>query len=157
MTEEDMKKLKQAVDYFGHWYDVIGEERVAILEKAVNELEETKKLQEENKKLTLKVDRLESACDAYNYSQRTYQEEIKELKAQIEKMKKYGKLLQDICTVMGNDPYVVSVGLENRVKVLWDSSEEENGLKLVEDIENRLLEMKPHEWAEITKWEIKEK
>ena len=37
--------------------------------------------------LTLKISGLESACDAYNYSQRTYQEEIKELKAQIEQMK----------------------------------------------------------------------
>ena len=77
---------------------------------------------------------------------------ISDLEAQIEKMKKYGKLLQDICTVMGNDPYVISVGLENRVKVLWGSSEEKDGLKLVEDIENRLLEIKPQEWAEIEKW-----
>lgn len=82
---------------------------------------------------------------------------IAELEAKIEKMKKYGKLLQDICTVMGNDVYMVSVGLENRVKVLWDSSEEKEGLKMVEDIENRLLKIKPQEWAEITKWEIKEK
>ena len=51
MTEEEIKKLKQTVDYFGHWYDVIGEERVAILEKAVNELEATKELQEENERL----------------------------------------------------------------------------------------------------------
>ena len=81
---------------------------------------------------------------------------IAELKQQIEKMKKYGKLLQDICTVMGNDIYMVSVGLENRVKVLWDSSEEKEGLKMVEDIENRLLKIKPQDWAEIGKWEIKE-
>lgn len=82
-------------------------------------------------------------------------ERIKELEVQIEKMKKYGKLLQDICTVMGNDPYTVSVGLENRVKVLWDSSEEKEGLKMVEDIENRLLKIKPQDWAEIEKWEIR--
>lgn len=82
---------------------------------------------------------------------------VKELEAQIEKMKGYAKLLQDICTVMGNDPYMVSVGLENRVKVLWDSSEEKDGLKMVEDIENRLLKIKPQDWAEIEKWEIKEK
>lgn len=50
-------------------------------------IEFIKELQEENKELTLKISRLESDCDAYNYSQRTYQEEIKELKAQIEKMK----------------------------------------------------------------------
>ena len=40
----------------------------------------TKEQQEENKELELKVSRLESYCDAYNYSQRTYQEEIKDLK-----------------------------------------------------------------------------
>ena len=85
-----------------------------------------------------------------------YADKIKELEQQIEKMKKYGKLLQDICTVMGNDIYMVSVGLENRVKVLWDSSEEKEGLKMVEDIENRLLKIKPQDWAEIGKWEIKE-
>ena len=90
------------------------------------------------------------------YVQRLEKENA-ELEAQIEKMKKYGKLLQDMCTVMGNDPYMVSVGLENRVKVLWDSSEEKDGLKMVEDIENRLLEIKPQDWAEIEKWEIKEK
>ena len=83
-------------------------------------------------------------------------ERNKMLEAQIEKMKKYGKLLQDICVVMGNDPYMVSVGLENRVKVLWDSSEEKEGLKMVEDIENRLLEIKPQDWAEIEKWGINE-
>ena len=37
--------------------------------------------------LTLKISRLESDCDAYNYSQRTYQEEIKELKAENEQIK----------------------------------------------------------------------
>lgn len=70
----------------------------------------------------------------------------------ISKLKKYAKLLQDICTVMGNDVYMVSAGLESRVKILWDSSEEKEGLKMVEDIENRLLEIKPQDWAEIEKW-----
>lgn len=70
----------------------------------------------------------------------------------IGKLKKYAKLLQDICIVMGNDIYMVSVGLESRVKILWDASEEEEGLKMVEDIENRLLEIKPQDWAEIEEW-----
>lgn len=70
----------------------------------------------------------------------------------IGKLKKYAKLLQDICVVMGNDTYMVSAGLESRVKILWDSSEEKEGLKMVEDIENRLLEIKPQDWAEIEKW-----
>lgn len=42
MTEEEIKKLEQTVDYFGHWYDVIGEEKVSILEKAVKELKQLK-------------------------------------------------------------------------------------------------------------------
>ena len=87
----------------------------------------------------------------------SYKDYIKELEAQIEKMKKYGKLLQDICVVLGNDNFMVAVQLESVVKKLWDASEEKEGLKMVEDIENRLLEIKPQEWAEITKWEIKEK
>lgn len=70
----------------------------------------------------------------------------------IRKLKKYAKLLQDICTVMGNDIYMVSAGLESRVKILWDASEEKEGLKMVEDIENRLLKIKPQDWAEIEKW-----
>jgi ATP-dependent 26S proteasome regulatory subunit len=81
---------------------------------------------------------------------------IEELEAQIERMKKYGKLLQDICDVMGNDPYMVWRGLEQRVLILWDKSEEEKGLKMAENILDRLLKIKPHEWAEIEKWEIKE-
>ena len=82
---------------------------------------------------------------------------LAELEAQIEKMKKYGKLLQDICVVMGNDPYMVWRGLEQRVLILWDKSEEEEGLKMAENILDRLLKIKPHEWAEIDEWEIKEK
>lgn len=70
----------------------------------------------------------------------------------IRKLKKYAKLLQDICTVMGNDVYMVSAGLESRVRILWDASEEKEGLKMVESIENRLLKIKPHDWAEIEEW-----
>jgi hypothetical protein len=70
----------------------------------------------------------------------------------IGKLKKYANLLQDICTVLGNDIYMVSAGLESRVKILWDFSEEKEGLKMVEDIENRLLEIKPQDWAEIEGW-----
>lgn len=72
--------------------------------------------------------------------------------AEKSRLKKYAKLLQDICTVMGGDIYMVSVGLENRVKVLWDTSEEKEGLKMVKSIEDRLLKIKPQEWAEIEKW-----
>jgi ATP-dependent 26S proteasome regulatory subunit len=83
-------------------------------------------------------------------------DKVRELEAQIEKMKKYGKLLQDICDVMGNDPYMVWRGLEQRVLILWDKSEEEKGLKMADDILERLLKLSAIDWAEIEKWEIKE-
>ena len=86
----------------------------------------------------------------------SYKDYITELKQQIEKMKKYGKLLQDICDVMGNDPYMVWRGLEQRVLILWDKSEEEEGLIMAENFLDRLLKIKPHEWTEIDEWEIKE-
>ena len=40
MTKEELDKLKQTIAYFGHWYDVIGEERVSILEKAIAYIDE---------------------------------------------------------------------------------------------------------------------
>ena len=95
---------------------------------------------------------LELQADKGNLTDR-----VKELEVQIEKMKKYAKLLQDICVVLGNDNFMVSVQLESVVKKLWDKSEEENGFKMVDDILNRLLEIRPQDWAEIGKWEIKEK
>lgn len=104
---------------------------------------------------------LKQSCGDFEKIICTYEEgecvKITELEKQIEKMKKYGKLLQDICDVMGNDPYMVWRGLEQRVLILWDKSEEEKGLKMAENILDRLLKIKPHEWAEIEKWEVKEK
>ena len=119
--------------------------------------EQIRALQKQNGELTDELTKKSDTNHQLVEQMAELNEKCSELEAQIEKMKKYGKLLQDICTVMGNDVYMVSVGLENRVKVLWDSSEEKEGLKMVEDIENRLLKIKPQEWAEITKWEIKEK
>ncbi len=84
------------------------------------------------------------------------EKQIANLEAQIEKMKKYGKLLLDICEVMGNDPYVIWAGLQNRVKTLWDTDEEERGYKMTEDILDRMLKITAVDWAEIDKWEIKE-
>ena len=40
MTEEELEKLKETISYFGHWYDVIGEERVLILEKSIRYIAE---------------------------------------------------------------------------------------------------------------------
>ncbi len=98
------------------------------------------------------------ACcrDGYLAAAEPREKRIAELEAQIEKMKKYAKLLQDICTVMGNDPYMVWRGLEQRVLVLWDKSEEEKGLKMTENILDRLLKIKPQDWAEIERLEIKD-
>lgn len=96
MTEELLKKLHTAMcndnehqcnrlNNYIHTDEYLTAEVVQVVNEIV--AEETKELQEENKELTLKISRLESDCDAYNYSQRTYQEEIKELQAQIEKMR----------------------------------------------------------------------
>lgn len=103
MTEELLKKLHTAMcNVNEHQCNILNnyihtdKYLTAEVVQVVNEIvaEETKELKEQNKELTLKVSRLESDCDAYNYSQRTYQEEIKELKAQIEKMKCCGNCKQ---------------------------------------------------------------
>ena len=95
---------------------------------------------------------LKQCLDWANEREGEYVERITQLKTENEELKKYAKLLQDICTVMGGDIYMVSVGLENRVKTLWDASEEKEGLEMVKSIENRLLKIKPQDWAEIEKW-----
>ena len=43
MTKEELEKLKETIAYFGHWYDVIGEERVLILEKSIEYIAELEK------------------------------------------------------------------------------------------------------------------
>ena len=93
---------------------------------------------------------------AFEMGKQSSNKKIRELEQQIEEMKKYGKLLQDICDVMGNDPYMVWRGLEQRVLILWDKSKEEKGLKMADDILERLLKISAIDWAEIEKWEIKE-
>ena len=54
MTKEELKKLKGTIAYFGHWYDVIGEERVSILEKSIDYIEE---LENENAELKEKLEK----------------------------------------------------------------------------------------------------
>ena len=89
MTEELLKKLHTAMcndnehqcnrlNNYIHTDEYLTAEVVQVVREIVTE--ETKELQEENKELKIKVSRLESYCNAYNYSQRTYQEEIKDLK-----------------------------------------------------------------------------
>ncbi len=82
-------------------------------------------------------------------------ETTKELQEENNRLKRYAKLLQDICSVMGNDPYMVNAQLVKVVTRLWDTSEEKEGLKMCDNILDRLLEIKPQEWAEIEKWEEK--
>jgi len=43
MTKEELEKLKETIAYFGHWYDVIGEEMVLILEKSIEYIAELEK------------------------------------------------------------------------------------------------------------------
>ena len=127
-------------------------------EKKIKSLgERCLQLQKDKGNLTDSVRDLEEKLANADYQLEGRDLEIKELKEQVEKMKKYGKLLQDICVVLGNDNFMVAVQLESVVKKLWDTSEEKEGLKMVEDIENRLLKIKPQEWTEINEWEIKEK
>lgn len=113
MTDEEMKKLKQTIEYFGHWYDVIGEERIAILEKVVVELTEKDKqieaLQESyaNSEMNLKhttdlleekdkqIEELKKDIEIIKADRNRrlekmsigFQNKQKELEAQIEKMK----------------------------------------------------------------------
>lgn len=110
-------------------------------DKQIEEL----KAQNNNLQIMLQAER-EVRCNE------DYLKKATELEAQIEKMKKYAKLLQDICVVMGNDNYMVAVQLKGIVETLWDASEKKEGLKMCDDILNRLLEIKAGEWAEITKW-----
>jgi len=56
MTREELEKLKQTIAYFGHWYDVIGKERVLILEKSIRYIEQ---LDKENEKLEGKLTKAE--------------------------------------------------------------------------------------------------
>jgi hypothetical protein len=63
----------------------IDAEHIIALQKRNGEL--TDKVKELEKELTIKVKRLEDDCKAYNFTQHTLQEKIKELEAQIEKMK----------------------------------------------------------------------
>jgi len=58
------------------------------------------------------------------------------------------KLCQDMVEVLGNDPYMVATSMEGWVKKMTDTEDEKRLLDLVNDIENRLLSVKPHEWNE---------
>ena len=70
MTKEEIEKLKETVAYFGHWYDVIGEERVSILEKSIEYIE---KLEKENTELKKHH---ESVCENLTNTHRNIREQF---------------------------------------------------------------------------------
>lgn len=80
MTREELEKLKQTIAYFGHWYDVIGEERVLILEKSIRYIEQ---LDKENGKLEGKLADLQSE---YIELENFHNNEVKGLKDILERV-----------------------------------------------------------------------
>lgn len=56
------------------------------------------------------------------------------------------KLVTDMVVVLGNDPYMAATAMEEWVKKMADTEDEKELLDLVDDIETRLLTVKPHEW-----------
>lgn len=154
MTEEEIQKIKEHIEI--HARREPGAVKITrILWKAVEELEATNELQEEIAELKSReyyVGEINRENMELHQTIHLMENRISELEEKINKMKKYAKLLQDICVVLGNDDYMVAVQLEGVVKHLWDTSEEKEGLEMCDDILNRLLEIKVDEWAEITKW-----
>ena len=58
------------------------------------------------------------------------------------------KLVTDMVVVLGNDPYMAATAMEGWVKKMADTEDQKELLELVNDIETRLLTVKPHEWNE---------
>lgn len=58
------------------------------------------------------------------------------------------KLCQDMVEVFGNDTYMAVTAMKGWVKKMADTEDEKRLLDLVDDIANRLLSVKPHEWNE---------
>jgi hypothetical protein len=56
------------------------------------------------------------------------------------------KLVTDMVVALGNDPYMAATAMESWVKKMADTEDQKELLELVDDIENRLLTIKPHEW-----------
>ena len=115
LEKEELKKeaIKYAVDYptnYGKGYKR-KDLRLAYLAGAEPREKRIADLEQQNKELTLKISGLESDCDAYNYSQRTYQEEIKELKAENEQIKNSDTL----CKLIGEQKRKITE-LEVQVK-----------------------------------------
>ena len=58
------------------------------------------------------------------------------------------KLVTDMVVALGNDPYMAVTAMEGWVKKMADTEDKKELLELVNDIETRLLTVKPHEWNE---------
>lgn len=154
MTKEEIQKIKEHIEIHAR-REPRAIKITQILWKAVEELEATKELQKETAELKSReyyVGEINRENLELQQTLNVRENQISKLEKQIDKMKKYAKLLQDICVVLGNDNFMVTIQLKGVVKKLWDASEEKEGLKMCDDIHNRLLEIKADEWAEITKW-----
>ena len=109
-------------------------------------------LEEQNKELILKISRLESACDAYNYSQRTYQEEIKELKAENEQIKNSDTL----CKLIGEQKRKITE-LEQQIEKMKNWCNCKNYQQCLIELAEQGKGMNPSECCRnCKKWEIKE-
>ena len=58
------------------------------------------------------------------------------------------KLVTDMVVVLGNDTYMAATAMEEWVKKMADTEDQKELLELIDDIETRLLTVKPHEWKE---------
>ncbi len=94
MTKEGLEKLKETVAYFGHWYDVIGEERVSILEKSIEYITD---LEKENAELKARL-------NAINLLTPELEKLSKAKTQQLTKAKEHIKTLLDCLKQDTNDP-----------------------------------------------------
>lgn len=127
MTEEELEKLKQTIDYFGHWYDVIGEERVLILEKSINYITELKD----------DLCRVTSDRDGYRTVMLSYEHKIKDLE-------------KDKCELQ-QDNIILKRKLEALRDILQARDKEMKELRLsvaqiIEPIIDKVLEQEARDW-----------
>ena len=115
MTKEELKQLKQTVDYFGHWYDVIGEERVLILEKSIEYITD---LEKQNAELRKKNLSLQDAVTMQMYTNRANKEiadkQLTKAKEIIEKL--YSHVFQGMGFMELNDFNVLKAEAEQFLK-----------------------------------------
>ena len=59
---------------------------------------------------------------------------------------RWRSLCKDIVTVLGNNPYYLRNNMDSWIKKMCNCDEEERMQKFADDIIDRLLKIKPHEW-----------